>query len=637
MKRSSGQIPIFVIIALIILTLFGIRTISSSKIWSHISSGQAMATHNALLAKGQDPFCFSTGEQKWMSTTPLYDRMMFSMADAPAAITLLHVTLAIGAFILLLPVAKKWGNSLSQSLALLLCGIMLMPMFNPSPIFFGMFFYAIFILFLRPSTQTSLRWAFLIPIEIIWANIHPTFILGPVMCLIATVEAGMKTKGKTGIPHTVKELGTLTLIIMLVTFINPAGPKLHLYLLQHAEGLMLPAIQTFISPFSAQFEQPAMRPLLTASLFLGAGGLITLKKQLPVLITTLAILSAFFMIRSLYFAVLFVYLAFPFLVLSLQSIGEAIEQSIEPLMGANRHALKKGTQCLLGFFLTCAAWGAISNSTYAKTGNASKFGLGLQEKAVPAALAQIVQHPAFPKKILNLPYDGAYLSYRFPEKQFYCDQRGDLFDAEAHKNINNALTTDGDEWNQLLSDYVPQALVLNCFSSESMHILRRFLLRKWNLCYFDGSYAILLSPSKNNASLLKLTQPKQSGLDSLAAELTTHQQSPSRFIHTTNSPQLIGAGNTFLALNRFKEALAVYSTLLNTNPTMLGAWIGYGQALLGSKEIEKGTRALEHAVSLMPNNGYALLNLQRAYQLAGHTEQADKIQQTLEKRFKPAK
>lgn len=636
MNRSKGQVPIFVILTLLVIALFGIRTISSPEIWSHIATGQALATDNPLLTAEKDPFCFTTADQTWMSTTPIYDRLMFSMAEAPAALTLLHVVVAIGSFILLLKPAKKWGNSLSQAIALFLCGIMMMPLFNPTPIFFGMFFYAVTLFLLQPSIKKPLRWGLMIPVQILWTGMHPTFLLGPLICAIAVIQAAVNAKNKRQSNGLIKEFALLTGITLLITLINPAGLKLHIFLMRHAGELMIPAAQTFISPFSSQFNQPAMRQLLTITLFLGAGGLITLKKQLPVVITSLAILSAFFMIRSLNFTVLFVYLAFPFLVLSLQAIGEAIEHAVEPLMGSNIHLLKKSVQVVLSIFLIFAAGCTLSNSSYAQTGSASRFGLGLQTKAIPHALDKIITHRNFPKKILNLPYDGAYLSYKYPGKQFSCDQRGSLFPAEKLQSLLKALTGNAEEWEKIQGEYVPQALVLNCFSGESAQILRTFLIRRWNLCYFDGSYAVLLSPSKKYTQLVESLKKEKRGLKSLNTELAAYSQFNKKIPHLSNSPQLIGAGNTFLVLNRFKEALAIYSTLLNTTPAMRSAWIGYGQSLLGLKDFENGAKALEHAVAIMPKNAFALLNLQRAYKLSGNTEGATEVQQKLAKYLKPA-
>lgn len=635
MKRSVRPIPIFLILALIVLTLVGIRTISTPKIWAHISAGQAIASQSKLLAASQDPFCFTTAGEKWISTTPVYDRLMFAMADAPAAITLTHVAAVTGAFILLLAVARKWGNSLSQAVALFLCTIMLVPMFDPAPIFFGMFFYALALFLLRPVIKAPIRWLILIPAQILWTNMHPTFILGPIICLLAAIEAGLKTKGKKANNDSLKELSILAVVLLVATIFNQRGLKLHIYLIKHATDLMLPDLQSFISPFSSGFKQPAMRQLLTLALFLGAGGLITLKKQLPLVLTTLAIISAFFMIRSLHFTVFFTFLAFPFLVLSMQSIGEAVEHTIEPLMGDKIHWLKRTTQTGLALFLACAAWGVFSNNTYAKIGSASRFGLGFQKKAIPEAVAELLNHRSFPKKVLNLPYDGSYLSYKFPDKKFHSDLRGELFDAAKHADLLAALTGDAEKWKELQSEHVPQAMVLNCFSNESAQILRTFLRRHWNLCFFDGSYAVLLSPSKRYEKLSQLTQLKNEGLKSLNAELEAYSNFGSGLIRPANSPQLIGAGNTFLALNRFAEAKAVYSTLLNTNPSMRSAWIGYGQSMLGLKELEEATVALERATQLMPRSGYALLNLQRAYQLAGNTEKAERIQARLDERFKP--
>ena len=64
-----------------------------------------------------------------------------------------------------------------------------------------------------------------------------------------------------------------------------------------------------------------------STLILGAGGLITLQKRLPSMITTLALIGAFLTVRSIGSLHLFAFLAFPFMVLSFNAVSEYLVDS----------------------------------------------------------------------------------------------------------------------------------------------------------------------------------------------------------------------------------------------------------------------------------------------------------------------
>ncbi len=420
--------------------------------------------------------------------------------------------------------------------------------------------------------------------------------------------------------------------MLLATVINPYGLALHTYIVKHINELLIPQFYVFVSPFRPYFEQPAMRSLLTLMLLIGAGGLITLKKRLPPVLTSLAIIGSLIMIRSLYFSVPFVYFAFPFLALSIQAIGEATAQATEPLLGKNSHYLKKVMHVAVLIFIAVAIWSNISNSIYARSGSASKFGLGFTKNITPANyIDEIVNHPKFPIDILNMPFDGAYLSYKFPSKKFACDLRNDLFSEKNLSNLNLALLGNNDEWKDLTSEYNPKALILNNFSMQSPLILKQFIKREWKLIYFDGAYSILVSPNSEIADIAKEFNGAKKGLESLNAELNQYNKNSDSLIYKPNSPQLIGAGASFLALNRYKEANAVYATILENNHFMKSAWLGYGQSLLGLREFEKASKALEEAVKVMPNNKQALIGLGQAYRLSKNEAGFKFVEKRLEK------
>ena len=176
-----------------------------------------------------------------------------------------------------------------------------------------------------------------------------------------------------------------------------------------------------------------------------------------------------------------------------------------------------------------------------------------------------------------------------------------------------------------------QSLILNNFSAQSALVLKQFIARDWKLIHFNGAYSILISPNRMLQNLAEAFENNKQGLESLNKELEQYANQKTSAIYKPNSPQIIGAGASFLAINRYNEANAIYATILNNNHFMKTAWLNYGQSLLGLRKFEEASKALEQAVKIMPNNPQALINLGQAYKLSKNESGFAHIENRLEK------
>jgi len=104
-----------------------------------------------------------------------------------------------------------------------------------------------------------------------------------------------------------------------------------------------------------------------------------------------------------------------------------------------------------------------------------------------------------------------------------------------------------------------------------------------------------------------------------------------------NSSRMIGAGSTYLALNRPQQAEEIYGILVKNSPTMAGAWLGLGQSLLLQKQISKGLLSMEKAAQITPNNSRVWMALFQAYRLKGDEAKARNAADQLNKFFKADK
>jgi len=289
-KKSLGFI--LVILGFVLIALAGIRTISSPEIFTHIALGQA----GGSLA---DPLSYTMADQQWINMHPLYNKVASGLWAIGGAglITLVHVSALLAAFILMFRFGKKWGGPLSQGLSLLLCTWLLLPVFNPGPTTFALLFTSLFLTLLYRVKNFNLLAGLLLVLQILWTNMHPSFLFGPILILIFAIENWQETHSASSRTSIVTPLTTrlfaLSAVALLVTLINPNLINLHSHVFANWKVLTGTDGLEWISQFSSGFPQGFISSLTIFALILGAGGLITLQKKLPAMITVLALVGSF--------------------------------------------------------------------------------------------------------------------------------------------------------------------------------------------------------------------------------------------------------------------------------------------------------------------------------------------------------
>jgi tetratricopeptide (TPR) repeat protein len=610
-KKSLGGFNIYVILGLLFIAVVGLRTISTPEIWTHLALGQSGG-----------PISFLESDS-FVNTTWLYDKLAYfvwNIGKAPLLI-ILNIIGLLTAFGLLLQVAKKWGGGLSQSLALLLCGHLIFQSLDVGPQVMMMVFIALFVYGVTEIKNQGLLLGILIPAQILWTNMHGSFLFGPLIALLAFIQASQSSGQKrTRKQSSAGMYGILTGAVLVATFANPYLFKMHAQVIANIQS---PAPVYWSSLFVDYFQIPALKPLIFFIVVLGAAGLITLKKKLPIVLTTLAVIGAFLIWTSPKNAMLFTVLAFPFIVLSLTSVSEYLHASLSTVLGKNEKMLPVVTGSIISILLIVSMIPMVTSCEYVKTGSASKFGLGIQDNLYPNDCEALFNHPAFPKTCLNLAADGGYLAFNY-NRQCFIDYRPGTYNKEVLKNLELMLLGNKNAYDELYEKYRPEAIVINTLLPYSANGLN-VLLNKgiWKLAYFDGTSAILIQDKPQFAELIENTGMQKAGLAKLEAVRAAYAEKDGS-CSLGNPAELIGGGKVYLALNRPEKAKAIFSLLLRGNGSIPAAWIGLGASQLQLKEFEDSMASLKIAISKAPENELAWREYARACQLSGNTEEYEK-------------
>ena len=627
---------VLIILGFALLALTGIRTISSPEIFTHIALGQAGAVQADTLSHTM------TG-QPWVNMNPLYNSLtglLWSMGGA-GLVTLVHVLVLLAAFLLMFRFGKDWGGPLSQSLALLVCARLILPVFNPGPYVFFMLFTALFVTLLYRVRNFSLLAVSLLLLQVLWTNMHPSFLFGPALIFFFALEnrqaVPRASRAAMITPLTARLFG-LAAAALLATLINPNLINLHRHILSNWAILTGTEGLEWISLFSSSFPQNFISSLTVFALILGAGGLITLQKRLPAMITALALIGAFLTVRSIGSLHFFAFLAFPFLILSFHAVSEYLVRTLTSVFKTSEPLLYKMITGITLVLILASTGSLVTNRTYTHIGSASRFGLGVEEGAFPVAASGILSRDDFPKNIMNIAHDGGYIALLNPGRKVFCDTRTSFYGIDLYRLLNRALLGQPDAWKTVLANWNPHAVVLNGCWPDAGALANRLIGSKvWKMVYFDGSTVILVRDLPEYDTLINDPAIQKYGLNILETSRRDYLKKNKGLIKPGNPSRLIGAGGIYLALNRAQEAESVYSALVKHSPNMAGAWLGLGQSLILQKKLSDGVEYIEKAARITPRSGRVWMALFQAYRLKGDELKARKAADQLNKFYKAEK
>ncbi|HMP76153.1 MAG TPA: hypothetical protein PKE12_07655 [Kiritimatiellia bacterium] len=613
MQHDSSTSPplarYLLLLALLALTFFSIRTISNSDFWMHLATGR----HIAEAGRPEtDPFAYTTGEAVWVNATWLYDAALYRLWDTGGAplVTLVFAACVVGAFVLLLPLAGPGSGDAARSLGILACAWLVAPTLAVGPHGPALLFTALCMHALaRAQTRTVLL--VLVPTQIMWTNMHSSFLLGSLIAALFAFE-DRRTGGKRLAPW-------IPLALLAVTFVNPYGFRLHSIawstLLNPNSGALL----EWISLFHGEFAPSFARHIQTVMLAIVASGFITVSGRLPISITTLGVAGAFLLVLSPRYLAFSGLLLLPFASYSLQGLANWIFRKLDGDAWASAGRSMLAGASALSLLLIC------SNFYYNRTGSASSFGLGTAKDLFPEdACATILARPEFPTKAIHMIQDGGYLAWRLPGRKIFTDSRAPLYGLEFYQELARGLMGQPEAWTALLEKHQPEAIVLNSSWPGSGAATRRLLdAGEWGLAYFDGTTIVMLRKTREHSRMLQDFELQKSGLKALENSRRTQERTAFTWLPSRNNPRLIGASALYYALLRFSQAETLLLTVTRKSPTYVNGWQQLGICQLQRGKNAEAIASLKRAVSLRKNAILSWLWLSKAYEANGQLAQAE--------------
>ena len=595
---SLNQLPL--LLSVLALIIMGCKTISSPLVWSYLALGK-YGISNELFASHPHytpVYLFNTLlEQVWQ------------LGGANLA-TALNIVGLLAAFYFLLKLSNPVGKLNARVLGWLLSLSLLSRSIEIGPSTL-MFVFVVLTLFLLKNVKNQKkRIITLLVLQLVWVNMHVSFILGPLLVLVSLIEESFQQKR-----HLRPFSWALIPVLLLISVINPNGAEVF----THAFGILENNSLIYWHSLFSWFLAPlSFQPVVLFLSILFATGFVLHKKSIPLTYLFSALIGIMLIWTSPKSALVFVGLSFPFMVLAIQAIGDAV---VKLLKNIKPEALR---WCTFSVQLISGAWAClliislITNHSYVHTVSASRFGIGLDKNLYSPHLSTLLAHEDFPNQhVISQPADGGYLTYQH-EKPLFLDYQIQTNNKERYGELNDLLLNAPNAYESFLEKHQPEAFVLNALYSQTPYGLVTLLNRGWNLVYFDGVTVVLLP--NDHVLAAQPSSIHQLQQQALAELERAHQTFLKQGYQGGHPIKLIGAANVFLHLNRLDEAKHLFNLLLAEKPDAYGALQGLGIAQLYQKEYAKAMQSLKAVLAVYPSDYTSWYYYGKAAQFYGDAE-----------------
>lgn len=453
---------LFVAILFLALFVMATREISDPDFWWHLRTGQFISETFSI--PHADIFSHTNLGKPWVTHEWLSELFIFAIFRLGSFPLLTLVFAAIITLAFALTYAHCDGKPLVAGFAVLFAALATAPTWGVRPQMISMLLMSVFLWILNPHPSpppsTSGEGAIpqrriwiLIPLMILWVNMHSGFALGIVILGIYLV--GEILGDHKGFPLRIdfrdprlRNLTFFFLACLAVVPLNPNGATMYVY---PFETLTSHAMQTYIQEwFSPDFHAPEFQPF--ALLLLATLGSFAISRQKPSLTELLLLVgSGYAGLRSARNIPIFALIAAPILA---RNAWDWLQARGWDRLSQFRSGQSRGVQILNWvLFLLVAAAGALW--IWSVTSKQSD----VEQKKFPTAAIVFLKTQGVKGELYNWYDWGGYLIWRLYPTRVFIDGRADVYGDAFIDEFLRTYRANGD-WRSTFERYNVQTILI---------------------------------------------------------------------------------------------------------------------------------------------------------------------------------
>lgn len=485
----------------------------------------------------------------------------------------------------------------------------------------------LFLLARRRAGRGGPAWLF-IGLQILWANLHGGFVLGPALVGLAAVAAMIDTRleHRDGSGRESARLAGIAILLVAACLVNPYGPGLLRFPFELTGSSFMSRIYEWQPTFGSRFAGTYMARWYAVWAVAGTAafvGVIAARWKrgrplpggsFPVLLFAALLVLSLRMNRNVS----------DFALATVPGVAAAIGSFVRtwrhdnPPSGVASGPGVKGILALAGLFVVAAAWFAARGYPYSASLR-RPFGFGVAAN-IPVAAADYLERNAVRGNLFNSYAAGAYLVYRLhPGVRVAMDSRNDVYGEELYAEYLRALE-DPAVLRTLLDRIEARAIVLEwtregaARTAASVHALGG-----WTVVHFDDTAIVYVRSEGPLAALAgrdayarldpALFLPGRLTADTLVATLEETERALARF------PSFVARvmrADALIASGRTREGLDLEAGLFADDPPLFHIHACLGLIRLVAGDRPGAAARFRRSLELRPDFGLAREGLRAA-------------------------
>jgi tetratricopeptide (TPR) repeat protein len=161
--------------------LLGCQQLFDGDVWWHVRAGQWIWEHRAVPTR--DPFTFASADRPWIDLHWLFELILAAAFAAGGVRGLILTAAGVGTAVLLIGLAardRRWPFGVVAA-CWLPALVAMSARLVPRPEILSFLAMAVYLaVLLRADERPALAWL-LVPVQVLWVNVHGLFVLGPII------------------------------------------------------------------------------------------------------------------------------------------------------------------------------------------------------------------------------------------------------------------------------------------------------------------------------------------------------------------------------------------------------------------------------------------------------------------------
>ena len=510
MKREKTKGPakvtsitlLIALAVLIFLSAFQKQHWDSDIFWA-LKSGELIAA--TFTVPAVDPFSYTFAGSPWIDFTwgfQLIAHYFFTIAGGWYGLFILEIGLLALTFaflyldIRLLSSGRLW---MAAALVALFFATAHQRFFIRPHLFAYLFIVLYFYLLNLSESGRSKRWVLLlIPLQVLWVNIHSSFVLGAF--ITGGYAAGAfideyilgRGEGRRRVSTATWLLIAVAVALPLVSLINPYGYRLAFFPLVHMGGENAEALRYIgeWTPLNLKemlfyfYPWPVNHFVLKALFYALVIAMIMNRRNLKARYLILLPPVAYMALLHVRWTVIFALFALPILASNLSDLFGR-----RPGMARLRAPLMLFTVAVTALLLYA----------FIEIKDRRDYGIGIKEGHFPEGTASFVRDSGIKGNIINSYVYGGYLIYNLPEHKVFIDGRTPTV-YSPYFFWTTRLADNGDRWKRLQQEH---DLTVALVRSQGGFCKKLRDDEEWIAVHFDDVSTLFLKDAANNRAVIE--------------------------------------------------------------------------------------------------------------------------------------